>query len=421
VTATASPHAKPGPTASGWLIVGVCFVVLSVVFSARTTLSLVMPYLEGELEWSRSLVSTVNAMALVVTAMMAPFAGEIVDRFGPRFLLAGGLGLLGVGLSLTAGMDARWQFFIAFSLVAGLGFGMAANHVVSTVVSRTFSENRGLAVGIATSGSTAGQLLLVPLVASLLAVSSWRWSYLALGLACLALAPVVLRLIRRQADTAAQARARGVVEPIGVRLRFLWGSLPFHMLLWSFVICGFTTSGVIETHMMPYAVACGFPQLESATAYGVLSGFNLLGMITAGWLADRMHRPLLLGLIYAVRGLSFILLMMITDDLPMLFAFAVIFGLFDYSTVPVTASLVASHLGLRIMGLTMGLLSAGHSLGAALGSFLGGVLFDLFGRYTWVWGASIALALLAAFLCWTIRENRGQGRLVSAAEAEAAA
>jgi predicted MFS family arabinose efflux permease len=289
-------------------------------------------------------------------------------------------------------------------------------------VSRTFSENRGLAVGVATSGSTAGQLLLVPLVASVLAVSSWRWSYLALGLACLALVPVVLRLIRRRADAGTPALTRvAAADPIGARLRFLWGSLPFHMLLWSFVICGFTTSGVIETHLMPYAVACGFPPLQSATAYGVLSGFNLLGMIAAGWLADRMHRPLLLGLIYAVRGLSFILLMMIADDVPMLFIFAVVFGLFDYSTVPVTASLVASHLGLRIMGLTMGLLSAGHSLGAALGSFLGGVLFDLFGRYTWVWAASIALALLAAFLCWVIRENRGEGRIVRAAEAEAAA
>jgi hypothetical protein len=85
-----------------------------------------------------------------------------------------------------------------------------------------------------------------------------------------------------------------------------------------------------------------------------------------------MNRPLLLGSIYILRGLSFIVLIWASRDISLLFLFAVLFGLFDYSTVPVTASLVASHMGLRVMGLTMGLLSAGHALGAATGVFGGG-------------------------------------------------
>jgi MFS family permease len=185
----------------------------------------------------------------------------------------------------------------------------------------------------------------------------------------------------------------------------------FHALFWSFTICGFTTSGVIETHLIPYAIVCGFPPLDSATAYGVLSGFNMLGMMAAGYLADRVHRPLLLGLIYIFRGMAFILLMQIVGDYKLLLIFAIAFGVFDYSTVPVTASLVASHLGLRIMGLTMGILSAGHALGGAAGAFLGGYFFDLFARYDWVWLASIGLALAAGLMCFTIRETRRPMRL----------
>ena len=199
-----------------------------------------------------------------------------------------------------------------------------------------------------------------------------------------------------------------MTESLWLRLGLLLRSPVFHLLLWSFTICGFTTSGVIEGHLIPYAIACGYPPLDSATAYGVLSGFNLLGMVLAGWLTDRMHRPLLLGGIYIMRGLSFILLMFIADDPSLLFVFAVAFGLFDYSTVPVTASLVASHIGLRIMGLTMGILSAGHALGAALGLFLAGRIFDLFQQYSWTWSASLALALVAGVLCFMIRENRHQ-------------
>jgi MFS family permease len=180
----------------------------------------------------------------------------------------------------------------------------------------------------------------------------------------------------------------------------------FHLLLWSYVICGFTTSGIIEVHLLPYAAACGFPPLESAYAYGILSAVNLGGMVLAGWLTDRMHRPLLLGSIYILRGLAFVVLIWAAHDIHLLFLFAVLFGVFDYSTVPVTASLAASNLGLRVMGLTMGLLSAGHALGAAVGAQLAGILYDLYAEYLWVWVMAIVLALFAGILCFCIKEDR---------------
>ena len=83
-----------------------------------------------------------------------------------------------------------------------------------------------------------------------------------------------------------------------------------------------------------------------------------------------MNRPLLLGGIYVVRGLTFILLVQVGADLETLFLFAVLFGLVDYSTVPVTASLVASHIGIRVMGLAFGLISAGHQMRWHLGRIL---------------------------------------------------
>jgi predicted MFS family arabinose efflux permease len=253
------------------------------------------------------------------------------------------------------------------------------------------------------------------MLASVLATTSWRWSYLTLGLASLALIPLVL--IRRHSN-GASANERRATESLGARLAMLWRSPVFHLLFWSFTICGFTTAGVIETHLLPYAAACGFPPLQSATAYGVLSAFNLGGMVLAGYLTDRMNRPLLLGGIYVMRGLSFILLILAANDLSLLSVVAVAFGLFDYSTVPPTASLVASHLGLRVMGLTMGLLSAGHSLGAAAGAFLAGYLFDLFARYYWVWAVSIALALVAGLLVFAIRETRPGRRSAALAGAD---
>jgi MFS family permease len=239
-----------------------------------------------------------------------------------------------------------------------------------------------------------------------------------IGVAVLALAPVVFLLIRpRQGEDAARAARRADAEPLADRLAFLLRSPTFHLLFWSYFICGITTSGVIEGHLIPYAEFCGFTVARSSDAFGLLMAFNLGGMVLAGWLTDRMNRPLLLGAIYLVRGLSFILLLMLVQNpsYDLLITFAVIFGVFDYSTVPVTASLAASHLGLRVLGLSMGLLTAGHALGAAVGAKMGGALFDLFATYQWTWSIALATALLAGVLCFVIRENRERGWLVSAA------
>jgi MFS family permease len=403
-----SPDSPARPNVTGWLIVMVCFLGLSISFSARSILGLTMPLWESELGWSRSFISTGGALTLLTMAFIAPVTGNLVDRFGPQRVLLAGLAAIAAGMGLASMASSQWQFILLYCVVAGAGFGIVAMHVASTTIALYFTENRGIATGIGGAGSTSGQLLIIPILALVLTTVGWRLSYVTLAVLALALMPVVMIFVKSGRIATANARSiAGPADPLGQRLGFLLRSPVFHALFWSYVVCGFTTSGVIETHMLPYAAACGFPPLDGATAYGVLSAFNLVGMLGAGYLSDRVHRPTLLATIYIVRGLSFILLMQIVGDLQLLFTFAVMFGLADYATVPVTASLVASHMGLRIMGLTMGLLTAGHQAGGALGAFLGGVLYDMFAQYDWVWSASIALALAAGLMVLTIP---GRGR-----------
>jgi len=408
--ATADSHAARRSSVAAWTVVGICFAVLSVSFAARSLLGLAMPYLQHDFGWSRTFVSSGGSLALVTMAIMSPIAGNLIDRFGARVLLFSGCIAIAVGMTLSGFMQLPWEFLVAFGGFAGLGFGMAATHAVSTIVSLTFDKNRGLAVGTATAGSTAGQLVVVPVLAVVLSSISWRWAYLALGATALAMAIAVLIFVRPLAARPKTAKKKEASASIFTETAALFRKPVFHLLLWSYVICGFTTSGIIEVHLLPYAAACGFPPLESAYAYGILSAVNLGGMVLSGWLTDRMNRPLLLGSIYILRGLSFVVLIWAAHDIRLLFLFAVLFGVFDYSTVPVTASLAASNMGLRVMGLTMGLLSAGHALGAAAGAQLAGVLYDLYAEYLWVWVAAIAFALFAGVLCFFIKEDRGPHR-----------
>lgn len=393
-------------SAGTWLVVGVGFLTLALAFSIRAALGLMMPTWEQELGWSRSTVSGAMSMALIVMAVLAPFAGRLVDRQGPRATLVFGMVTLAIGCFCIAAAESSGFLFFAFGILSAIGFGLVGMHVISTAVGQRAQKNKGLAVGIASSGSTGGQFLIVPLIAVLLTASSWRWAFIWLGVACLVVTVLVIwRLPSRKPDHDAERTSGKSQTSLLQDTLFICRKPAFHALFWSFFLCGYTTTGVIETHFLPYAAFCGFAAIPSATAYGLLSAVNLGGMILAGWLSDRVNRPLLLGSIYLLRGLSFVVLVNIGADIEVLFLFAAFFGLVDYSTVPVTASLIASHIGIRVMGLAFGLISAGHQVGGALGAYLGGYLFDLYARYEWVWWSSLWLAVLAGLMVFLLRDK----------------
>ncbi|PXW84706.1 putative MFS family arabinose efflux permease [Ruegeria sp. P4] len=387
------------PLRQNWTVVLFGFTALSLAFSARAALGLIMPVWQAEFGCSSSFISGVGASALIVMALVAPFAGWLVDRKGPRFTLNLGMGLLGLGCALVAAMNGKAMFVIGFSGFAAVGFGIVATHVVATAVARSFTTHVGLATGAVTSGATGGQFLIVPLIAGLLAFASWRWSFAAIALASLALIPCIRLALGPDGGEDDAARDHGVGTSLSADLLTALRRPAFHLLFWSFLFCGFTTTGVIETRLLPFASFCGFGLIPSASAYGLLSAVNLAGMIGAGWLSDRVNRPLLLASIYLLRALTFILLVNLPgSSIETLFIFAILFGAVDYATVPVTASLVASHVGLRTMGLAMGMISAGHAIGGALGAYLGGYVFDTTMGYRLLWVGSLWLAVMAGIM-----------------------
>ena len=388
------------------MIVVALFLMLSIVITARNSLGLMMPFWKEDLGWSYKFVSTASAAMLITMAVAAPVIGSIIDRFGSRLIYAAGMSTIGTMLILCSFMTEPWQLIALFGIVGGIAFAAMAPSLVSTTVAHYFQERLGLATSIATSGSTGGQFALMPLLAFLVTQIGWRQSFQLVGIAVFATAVAVFFLIGRETPRPRPEKGAGRGSSMRATLRMLGRDSTFWLLGAGFFICGFTTAGVIKVHLIPYAVSCGFPPVQSATAYGVLSLFSLLGMIFYGWLADRFNRPLLLASCYFIRALTFILLMYIAGNTPLLYVFAVLFGIFDYATFPIVASIVATHIGRHIMGLTMGLIFALHSLGGALGSFMGGWLFDVYARYDWVWIVSVALALVAGFLTLLVRENR---------------
>jgi MFS family permease len=380
-----------------WAIVVVGFVALSLAFSGRNLLSLTMASWVTEFGWSKASISSVMTAALVIMAGLAPLVGYAIDRKGPRLILTGGLLLVGASAAVLSGMHSMLALILGFAGLGAVGFGLVATHAVSSAVARSFEVGQGRAVGIATSGSTAGQFVFVPILGILLAGGGWRLGYQALAVACLVLAVAAWWLLRH-VGAGGSAPIDQARESFASRVGYLLRQPTFHGLFWSFLLCGYTSTGVIETHLIPYAEFCGIPPAPSSLAFGILMGVNTLAMVASGYLTDRINRTLLLASIYGLRAFTFLLLPLLVQDTSVLWVFAVLFGIFDYATVPPTASLAAGHLGKERVGTAMGLISAGHSIGAAMGAFMGGYIFDATGGYTWLWSSSFGLALLAAMI-----------------------
>jgi len=386
------------PAGSG--LIGVGFITLAVAFSLRVMFALAMPFIAAETAWSLVLLSAAMSVTLIVSGLLTPVAGRLLDRYGPRAVLIGGLGLIALGMGITAAAAQPALLIFGFGIIAGGGFALVSTSVVSTAVALAFDRNRGFATGVATSGESAGQFLLIPLFALLLGAASWRLAFAAGAVAAVLLAGVIAFAMRGDRGRTAPASRRPAT--LRADLRYLSGQPVFYLLFLSYFICGLTTTGFVESQFMPYVSFCGFPPVPTATAYGLLSLVNLFGMVGAGWLTDRVNRVALLASIYIVRALSFLLLLGVAPDYQTLIVFAVVFGAADYSTVPVTVSLCASHLGTRVLGLSFGLISSGHALGAALGAIVGGVLFASTAGYSVMWLVAVLTALGAALLSLAI-------------------
>lgn len=399
-TLTTKPRINP------WIIVWLCFATLAIVMSARQSVSIMTDEWARTLGWSKTFIGSGQSVALIMVAVFSPVAGNMADRFGARVMLVAGLLLVAVGLLMFATFPAAGIYILGYGIVGGIGFSAANGHLISTALAKIFDENRGFANGIANSGATAGQFVTVPLLTAGLTVFSWRWSIMAAGIVCAIMALVIWITLKPTKEERQRAKEITASEPLRDRLKYLLTSPTFHILYWSFFICGVTTTGAIETHFLPYAAFCGFPPVPASGIYGLTMAINLGGMFLSGYLTDRVNRPLLLGTIYLVRSLSFLVLMFVGTSYEMMLLFAIIYGIFDYSTVPPTASLVASHLGLKIMGLAMGLIFGGHALGGALGAFLGGYLFDIFARYSEMWWVAFGTAVIAGFMVYLLKENR---------------
>jgi predicted MFS family arabinose efflux permease len=398
-----------------WIVLAAVTLVLLAASGVRSAFGVFIKPLEAEFGWDRTSLAAVASLSLLLNGAIGPVVGRLADRWGPRGILAAASVLVGAGTLGTATVVALWQLYLTAGVITALGAGGAASVSIAAVVAaRWFDSRRGLVIGIAGGGLAAGQLLIVPLAMGLTLTWGWRLTFVALGAGFLALiVPIVLTLVRNDprdvglqpyGAVAGDISAGAGAAPVRTSLREAVESRPFWLLAGSFWVCGYTSSGLVLTHLIPHATEHGFHATQAAQALGVMGALNIVGTVASGWICDRFGLKGPLAGYYLLRGLSLLLLPYV-GTVPGLFAFAAIFGLNYISTVPATTALTAKIYGRYSVGELSGWIFFSHQIGSAAGSLLGGYLYDRMGDYTVAFHSAAALALVATALVLAIRDQ----------------
>jgi MFS family permease len=370
--------------------------------------------IEGEFKWDRAALSGVAALSILLSGALSPFTGWLADRWGPRRVIAMACALLGIGCLWASRVGTLWQMYAAAGILLGIGASGVGMPTAAALAARWFESRRGLVFGVFGAASSAGQLILIPLAVWITVQFGWRASYLSLGAALVVVSlPLFLLLVRDSpgekglrpyGDGTGPTRAAGAAASARVGLAGAAQVPSFWLLCATFFICGYTSVGLIQTHLAPHATHHGFTQMQAATALGLLGAMNIVGTLVSGWCCDRFGGKPPLAFSYALRGAALIFLLYV-ESASAFYVFAVIFGLNWISTVPATTALTARIFGAASVGALSGWILFAHQVGAALGAAAGGWIFEATGSYTWAFVSAAGLAFLAAGLSLAIQDE----------------
>ncbi|MFF5291289.1 MFS transporter [Paractinoplanes globisporus] len=389
----------------------IAFVALVGAAGFRATPSVMLRPLHDEFGWSLGTISAAVSVNLLLYGLTAPFAAALMERFGIRRVVMGALLLVAAGSGLTVFMRQSWQLILCWGVLVGLGTGSMALGFVAVITNRWFGKHRGLVTGVLTAGGAAGNLVFLPVLATLTEHHGWRFAALTVAGVALLVVPLVWWKLRDHPAELGIGPFGGEYEepkpiaPAGAArtalraLKQAARTRPFWLLAGGFAICGATTNGLVGTHFIPAAHDHGMPETTAASLLALVGLFDIAGTIVSGWLTDRVDSRVLLGVYYFGRGLSLLVLpsLFAASAHPSMVVFILFYGLDWVATVPPTVTLCREYFGAS-GPVVFGWVFASHQFGAAIAASSAGLLRDQLGTYNAAWYGAGALAILASLL-----------------------
>ncbi len=409
-----------------YVVVAVVFFALLAAAGVRSTPAVLMVPWGNDFGWSRAVISFAAATGIFLFGITGPFAAAAMQRFGVRPTVMCALALMSGSALVSLMMHESWQLILTWGIASGIGSGCVAGVLSATIVNRWFVTNRGLVMGLLAASTSTGTLIFFPALSAIQEWGGWKPVVMIVA-ACLAvLIPLVFLFLPEWpaevgavpfgADRDHPPPPRSSKNPLALAFRGLADGAKtrdFWLLAGTFFVCGFTTNGLVGTHMI---ALCGDHGMDAVAAGGLLAMmgfFDLVGTTASGWLTDRYDPRKLLFAYYGLRGLSLIYLPFADFSFRGLSLFAVFYGLDWIATVPPTLALTNKAFGKERAPVIFGWIFASHQIGAATAAFLAGWSRGVSGSYLEAFIIAGFTGVAAAMMALAI----GRDRLPNAVQA----
>jgi MFS family permease len=403
----------------GWVIVGVAFVTMAIAVTARTAFSLLLPPLIDEFGWDRGLVAGAFSFGFLVSAVLSPTIGRVMDSHGPRVIIGGGVCLMSLGLFTAPWISSPWQLYATLGVLVGGGANMMTYTAHSLFLPNWFVRRRGLAISIAFSGAGVGAIALLPWLQTIIGRDGWRASCTATGLLVLLVIGPLTLLVRRRpedidliadggSDTTGAGTARrsaNVVDPDWVAVEWtLVRAIRTRRFWWIGVgyFCALFAWYAVQVHQTKYLIEAGFTPLVAAWSLGIVSIVAIPGQIGLGALSDRVGREWIWTVGCGGFAICYGALIAIerVPSYPLLYLMVFSQGFLGYAMTSVMGPIVAEIFEGPHYGSIFGTLTVALIGGGAAGPWTAGIIHDATGSYRIAFLLAITCCAVSAAAIW---------------------
>jgi MFS family permease len=385
-----------------WVIVAAGGVLGCVAIGGMFSLPVFLQPIAKDTGWSVTGISSAMTIGFLAMAFTSMAWGTLTDKFGPLPVVLTGSSVLALSLFAASHATSLLVFQIVFGVLVGASCAAIFAPMMATVTG-WFDTHRGLAVSLVSAGMGVAPMTMAPFAAWLVSHHDWRTAMQIVALiVAIIMIPVALLVRRPPALSHPPAAAMGGgAAPAEMSRSEALRSPQFLILLATNFFCCATHSGPI-IHTVSYAVSCGIPLISAVTIYSVEGLAGLGGRIAFGLMGDRLgaKRVLVSGLLAQAFGA---LAYAFAHQLTTFYAVAAVFGFIYAGTMPLYAVIIRENFPLRMMGTVIGGTAMAGSLGMATGPLAGGMIYDAFSSYAWLYIGSWAMGLGAFLMAMTFR------------------
>jgi MFS family permease len=400
-----------------WIILGVTFVTLALTSTIFHSFSLFFIALLKEFGWSRSITAGAFSVFIILYGIISPFAGSMVDRFGPRGVFVFGSLLWGTGIALCSLIHSWWEFYIFFGVIAAVGATFTGWVPITTVIQKWFTEKRGLAIGILSSGIGIGIFVCIPAIQYLIDGIGWRMAYrvMAFFIPFVVITTTIIFLRKPPRITLStppeqEADQPTMRDPLIVDLKWASRSWTLRQAIstkqfWALSICLFFGNLITQSilaHQVAFFVDKGLEALYVSYIVGMIGIVSIGAKILWGTLSDRIGREVTFTLVTVccIGGILLLIAFPILSSPYVPHVFAIFFGLGYAGSAVLPPLITADFFEGRAYGSIFGTTWIFHSVGGAFGAWFCGFLHDHLGSYILFFIIAIACALFACFNIW---------------------